>query len=254
MEKQSNVKMITLLDLWKVFIRNFWIIILAVALVTGGYFVYEKVTYEPRYESTATLYILRQDDKKNGNDTSDFTLALNVVTDCNYLLKSHAVIDDVIDELNLDMSYATLRSCINTSNPEGTRILEVRVESSSPKLSKEIVDAVCEIGAQKIEDAMGFQQVNLYEYGIYNESPIGLTGYITYFIIAIITAILAYTFLLLIYLFDDRITTDEEIEKHLNLHVIGDIPYLNGTRGNKYRYYKYGGRYSNDDSKNVEEG
>ena len=51
------------------------------------------------------------------------------------------------------------------SNPEDTRILEVTVKADSPKMAKAIVDRICTIGAARIEDAMGFQQVNVYELG-----------------------------------------------------------------------------------------
>ena len=52
-----------------------------------------------------------------------------------------------------------------------------------------------------------------------------------------------YAIFFLTYLFDDRLKTDEEIERALELTVIGDIPNADEHKNNKYGYYKYGKRY-----------
>lgn len=86
--------------------------------------------------------------------------------------------------------------CVSTSNPEDTRILEVTVRSDSPENAKRIVDQVCTIGAQRIEDAMGFQQVNLYEFGTTDPEPCNRTGLTTFLLAAIAAALAAYVVLL----------------------------------------------------------
>lgn len=83
------------------------------------------MTYVPKYEAKATLYILKQDASKTAA-SSDFSTALSVVNDCAYILRMESVLDEVIEELGLNTNYSTLRSRISTSNPEETRILEVR--------------------------------------------------------------------------------------------------------------------------------
>lgn len=253
MEQQSNARVITLTDLWSVFVHRLWTIILVVLIAVSSFYIVKSVTYTPKYESTATLYILKQDNEVSDYETSsNFSLALNVVNDCDYLLKSHAVLDEVITETGLDISYDSLCDSISISNPENTRILEVSVESSSPQLSKKIVDRVCEIGADKIEDAMGFQQVNLYEYGIYNEEPCNRTSITTYILAGLIVAVLTYAVFLIIFLLDDILRTDEDIYKQLKLHVIGDIPNANDTKNHKYGYYKYYGKNDNKDLESEE--
>lgn len=255
MEKHTGVRLITLNDLWYVFVSRIWIIFLATVIVVTGYFAFEKMTFEPRYESTATLYILKQDNEKNKDDTlADFSLALNVVNDCDYLLKSHSVIDKVIKDLDLKMSYNQLCGCITTTNPDNTRILKVTVESDSYELSKKIVDKVCKIGAERIEKAMGFKQVNLFEYGIMNSAPINVVGISTYLLLSAIVVVLTYTVFLIAFLFDDKIATDEDVQKYLGLHVIGNIPNFRDHSSNRYKYYKSHNRYiSTNDKESGEE-
>lgn len=235
----TNVRVVTLKDLWVILINRLWIMILAALVVTGGILLFNRLTFVPAYSSTATLYILRQDNAgSTRNSDSDFSLALKVVNDCDYLLKSHSVLDEVIRELNLDTDYKTLSKCVSISNPENTRILEVTVESNSPENAKQIVDAICKIGQEQITEAMGFQQVNLYEYGTLNNKPCNIMSITTYMLIGMITAILVYSVFLVIFLLDDRIRTEEDIERYLGLSVLGDIPNANDKRNNQYGYYK----------------
>lgn len=230
-------RVIRLKDLWDIFVHRLWAIILVAAICVGAVFAYNTLTFVPEYESTATLYILRENTGETGGTSSDFSLALAVVNDCTYLLKSHAVVDQVIAELKLNTRYSTLRDSISTSNPENTRILEVTVVAETPELAKQIVDKICEIGANKIQAAMGFNQVNLYEYGILEKSPCNQTGMFTYILIGMVVAVLAYGVFLIAFLADDRIRTEEDIEQYLQLSILGDIPNADDTKKHKYGYY-----------------
>ena len=161
MENSSSVRVVTLKELWEIFVHRWWVMLLAAAICAGGFFVINQLTFVPSYQSTATLYIHKQNESDSNTSADDFSLALKVVNDCDYLLKSHSVLDQVIEQLNLDISYEDLSKTVSTSNPEDTRILEVSVEAASPEEAKRIVDAVCEVGTDSITQAMGFQQVNL---------------------------------------------------------------------------------------------
>lgn len=240
----TSVRLVTLKDLWDIFVQRVWVMVLVAIVAAGGLFFVNRLTFVPAYSSTATLYILRQDSEA-ATESSDFSLALNVVNDCDYLLKSHSVLDEVLQELNLEIDYDNLSKNVSTSNPDDTRILEVTVESNSPERAKQIVDTLCKIGQEKITEAMGFQQVNLYEYGTLDPEPCNTTGLTTYLLVGIIAAVLAYSLFLVIFLLDDRIRTEEDIERYLGLSVLGDIPNTNGKKNHHYGYYAaYGSRIS----------
>ena len=136
----------------------------------------------------------------------------------------------MIQKLELQTGYKALSESVSTSNPENTRILEVTVESDSPENAKRIVDALCEIGQEKIAEAMGFQQVNLYEYGTLSSKPCNTTSMTTYLLAGVIAAILVYSAFLIVFLLDDRIRTEEDIERYLGLSILGNIPNANDKK------------------------
>ena len=247
METQGTEREITLTDLWEVFIRHIVPMLLAAILCVGLLAGYSKLILKPLYNSTATLYVLKQDKASDYVYTqSDFTLAMNVVNDCTYMLKSHTVLDDVIEELGLDMSYSELYSSISTSNPDNTRVLEVSVKTGSAERSKQIADSLCRIASEKITAAMGMDQVNVFAAGTLEVRPCNTVGLTKYVIAGIAAVVFVYAIYLVAFMLDDRIKSEEDIQKYLGLSVLGEIPNSNDSKhkGGKYgRYGKYGGRY-----------
>lgn len=244
MDNHENSKVVTLNDLWELFLHRLTIIVLAAVAAVLAFAGVTFITYEPMYESTATLYILRQSNEStsSGDASSDFSLALKVVNDCTYLLKSPTVLNQVIDELNLTLSYEELYDQVSTYNPSDTRILEVSVEAQTPELAKQIVDRICEIGQDSITSAMGFEQVNLFAYGSLDREPCNTTSVLVYLIIGVAAAVLAYSAFLVAFLLDDRIHSAEDIERYLHLSILGEIPDAKEAIGDHYGYYAYGGK------------
>ncbi|MDO4650227.1 MAG: hypothetical protein Q4B26_16430, partial [Eubacteriales bacterium] len=122
----------------------------------------------------------------------------------------------------------------------GTRILEVTVVADTPTEAKQIVDTLCRRGANEITKAMGFQQVNLYEYGTMDNVPCNTMQVQRIVLYGLIAAILVYAVFLVLYLLDDSLETDESIEQQLGLKILGRIPSAQSVAGR--RSYSYGSR------------
>lgn len=239
-DAKRMVKNITINDIFGVFIKKILFILLIPVILSGSLYALDYYRYTPKYSSTATLYILRQaNNTVTASDVaSDFSLALKVVNDCTYMLKGHTVLDKVQEQLNLNMEHDDLYKSISTYNPENTRILEVTVEAESPELAREIVDNLCSIGVSCINDVMGFEQINLYEWGTLEAEPCNKPGIKKYFFIGAAVAVVIFLVFLVLFLLDDTITDDEEIQRYLGLSILGDIP--NSETPTKKRYgYKY---------------
>ena len=252
MERQTvDTKTVSLKDLWHLFLQRLWIMILAAVAAIILMFVYVKVTFVPKYQSTATVYILSADQSFNQSISNDFTLALTLVQDCNYILKSRAVLDEVAVQMkenpdfgDRNYQYAMLADSISINNPTESRILEITVKASSPEEAKAIVDKVCQVGSEKIRTAMKLDQVNILEYGTLEENPYNATGLMTYLLIGFLAAVAVYGICLVIFVFDDRIRDNERIEQYLGLTVLGDIPDMVEAKKHRRGYYRKSYSYS----------
>ena len=246
MDNKETTITISLVDLWGIFIHRLVPMIIAGVIAIGALFAYSQLMVTPLYRSTATLYILKTDNDANyAAQNADFTLALNIVNDCTFIIKSNKVLNAVINELDLSMSASTLSKRVSTSNPTNTRILQVSVDTEDPNLSKQIVDKICEIGAVEIHDAMNMDQVSLFAYGNIPSSQSNRTRLRVYAAVGIGAAAVIYAIYLVMFLLDDKIKTEEDVKKYLNVSVLGEIPNANQSkkRGKYGRYGKYS-RYS----------
>lgn len=261
MEQNEIRDSISIADLWDVFISHVWQIVLAGLLVLAVLVGYSVFTYRPEYTSTATVYIVRQSDASSGNLTSpsssDFSLALNTVKDCTILLKSHKVLDVIIAELGMDISYEHLREMISVNNPTNTRYLEITVTAPTPSDAKIIVDKLCDVGGQSIVDIMGIDLVNQVDQGTLTDTPsnpmIGMICYVG----ALAAAVVVYGIYLVAFMLDDKISSPDDVEKYLGLSVLGLVPDAHDATGTKYSRYgkgRYGYYSSNPTSAAKTEG
>ncbi len=243
-EKKIILKTISIKDLWNV-LRGCWMFMLALAIIVSvaGY-LYGKSNYVPMYSSSATLYLLGtneggevgEDDK--GQWTVNYTLANVVIDDSIYLLTSRTVLNQLGDELGVANGYGAFKGGITIANPEGTRVLEVRAVASSPELAKQIVDGVCRIGSESINDVLDYNQMHVFEAGSYNPYPYNGISFSTYGLYGVIAAVVTYVVFLALFLFDTYIHTEEDIDRYLGVSVLGDIP--DAEEGKKKGKYAYG--------------
>ncbi len=235
--QSNNDSNIRFSDLMYLFISKIWVMILVAVIVGGSIFALNFFTYEPMYKSTASMYILRQSENEEKHDySSDFNVALNVVNDCKELLTTHKVLDRVIENDNLPFTYDELVSMISVTNEQNSRLLEITVTSSSPAQSKMIVDSVCEVGEKAIDELMGYDQINTHDKGTLEAVPCNSRFSYTFILGAIAAFILTYIVIVLLYIFDDRISDPDLAEKYLDLPVLALIPNMKNDKKNNGIY------------------
>lgn len=237
----EQVQQIKIMDFWDVFSKKAVFIVLAAVIAFAAFYIYDKVTFDPLYSSTSMLYILRQNEDIDNNSSevvNEITIASRVVNDCRHMIKSRAVVEAVITELGLDMSYEKLYSMITVNNPKDTRVLEIVVQADDPELAKQITDALRLKGRDRITEMMGFEQVRDYEPGTISRSPSNKTDVKFFVLVAAAAAVVVYAIFLVVFFADDRIRTDEDIERSLGLSVLSDVPDFNAQHKKSRRYYR----------------
>ncbi len=226
--QNNNEGTVKFSDLIFIFWSKLWLMLLVAVIVSGVIFTYNFAFVEPMYKSTGSIYILRQDsENENSNYNQDFNLALDVVTDCTKLLTSRSVLNEVIKTNDLEYTYTELYDMITITNPDNTRFLEISAICDDPNTAKQIVDSVCEIGKEQSVSIMGLNQLNIVDKATLPLEPFNSKYTYTILLGAMVGFILTYIICVLAFIFDDRISDPEYIEKYLELSVLGVIPSMN---------------------------
>lgn len=126
------------IDLREIFFllwRKIWILLLAAAaggIIIGSYSYY---FITPTYQSTAKVYIV-SGSADSLVSLSDIQIGSSLTKDYLILVKSRPVVEKVIDNLDMDISYRSMAKKIDVSNEDGTRIVNITVTDTNPQVSK----------------------------------------------------------------------------------------------------------------------
>ena len=127
---------IDLVELFYAILSRWTIILLTtVVLATLGY-CYGRFVVTPVYSSNSALYVL----SKSTSITSmaDIQVGANLTNDYMVVIKGRPVLEQVIENLGLEMSYDTLKNKVSVTNESNTRILNISVRDHDIKLAKVI--------------------------------------------------------------------------------------------------------------------
>ena len=227
----QNTEEIDLKELFLVLWSKIWILI---AAAVGGAVIaalYTILCVTPMYESTSSLYILSK--TTTLTSLTDLQLGSQLTQDYMVLAKSRNVVEDVIKELELDMTYEQFLDTVTITNESNTRILNLSVKNSDPYMAKTIVDKYAEVTARKTADVMATEVPNVVDKGVVAENPVSPNTKKNIVLGGLIFFVVAAGVIIVRYLLDDSIKTADDAEKYLGLTNLGSIPVYTGDKKGK---------------------
>lgn len=193
--------------------------LLAGAVIAGAA---TKIFITPVYSATSTMLVLTKETTLSS--LADLQIGSQLTKDYNILITSRTVLQDVVDELNLEMSYKELKGCITVDNPTDTRILSITATNTDPEMAKKIADTLAKTSADFIGDKMEVTSPKIIEEG---EVPTVQTSPSTkknVMVGALAGLVLSAGIIILLTLMDDTIKSEDDIEKYLGLTTLASIP------------------------------
>lgn len=227
MEKQSDEIEINLLELLGVLQARLFSILMAGLILAALFGLGTLFLMEPHYQSTSKLYIVGQSSAITS--LADLQTGAQLTQDYMVLVQSRPVLEKVIDNLGLDMQYEDLRALVSLNNPQDTRILEVTVTYGDPYMAKEMVDEVSGVSASRIASIMNVDAPTIAEYGHLESSPSSPSLKKNILAGGLIGILCSGLVIVVLYLLNDTIRTEEDVEKYLELNTLALIPIEEGA-------------------------
>ena len=255
-DEMKNEIEIDVRSLFATILNRLFVIILIGILVGGVAFVYTKFFISPQYVATTKVYILsKQDPDQKTLTTSDIAFASYLAKDYETLLTTRPVLQEVKKELNLDMSTDELEKMITVNVETDTRIMEISVTNTDPKLAKKVADKVREVANERLkvimDDLEPVRSVDEAELPTTPASPNvkrnTMMGFIAGFGISLLVVII-------LFILDDTSKTPDDIEKRLGVSVLAAIPLKSEESSRRSSYgYGYGSSAPKDKKKKKKE-
>lgn len=222
---QNDEVEIDLKEILFILLDKLIVILLVGVLCAGLAFLGTKLFITPKYQSKTSIYVMNQKEESTIS-ANDYVTSNYMTKDYEKLITSRPVMQQVISDLELDMSVNTLVSMITVQNITDTRIIEITVTDTDSFRARVIADAVRVASAIKIKDVMGIEDVNMVEEASLSSTPVSPNVFKNMLIGGMLGMILTIAIVVIAHVTDDTIKSPDDIEKYLGISTLASIPVM----------------------------
>ena len=195
--------------------------------------VYGLFIQKPAYKSYTTVILGGNESSNSGITQSDITLNKNLVDTYAEIVKSRRVLDQVISELRLDLTYEQLHEKINVTALNNTEIIKITVSDRDAIKAKNIANVTANYFASEVVDLYNLNNVNILDKAIESEKPYNINVMKQLVICFMVGLMLGVGVLFLIFYFDRTIKSVEQVEQKIKLPILGSVQEMSDKGGKK---------------------
>lgn len=213
------------------------ILLMAIFMVIG--FIYSSFFVVPKYSASTTLVLAQSASKEDGTiTTNDVTLNSKLISTYSGLLESSKVTRQVISNLGIDDSEASIKNNVSVSAETGTDIIKITVKNTDPEKAADIANEMAVVFAEEVKRLYGMDNINTLDVAEPNEVPSNVNLTKTIIIFGVIGAVIGVGYVFVLFMLDNSIKSSEDIEKAMGITVLANIPVYEadtkvGTRSSK---------------------
>ena len=219
---------ISLKDIFKTMRKHLVLIasLTILAIIITGLISYFVLT--PVYESS-TEFLVNQSPAEEGElINQNIETDLQLIKTYSGIIKSPVVLDQVVDELNLDMTTDELIENMTISNDEQSKIVNIWVQHQDPELAVEIANTTVAVFENEVRGLMNVDNVTILSLAVLKENPVPVSpNPVLYMAIAaVVGMMLGIGIAFLKENLDMTIKDQQDIKNILGIPVLGTIPLM----------------------------
>jgi capsular polysaccharide biosynthesis protein len=207
------------------------IIITAIAVIASGIVSYFLIT--PIYQSSTQLLVNQAKSEQTAYNPGEVQTNLQLINTYNVIIKSPAILDKVADQLGKDLTASQLNGKITVQSEQDSQVINLTVQDRDPQMAAAIANTTAQVFQKEIVNLMNIDNVNILAKAAIGEDPSPVKPQpILNIAIALVVGLMAGVGLafLLEYL-DNTIKQEQDIEKLLELPVLGSIAAMDSGKG-----------------------
>ena len=180
----------------------------------------------PIYQATTQLLVSQDKSEMPAYNVGDIQTNLQLINTYNVIIKSPAILKLVVQELALeDMSVEALNSKIAVSSVGDSQVVTIIVNDPDPYIARDIANTTALIFQREIVNLMNVNNVSiLAEASVFeNQQPVKPNPVLNMAIAMVVGLMLGVGLAFLLEYLDNTIKTELDIEKLLDLPILGAI-------------------------------
>ncbi|MCI2946955.1 protein tyrosine kinase modulator [Staphylococcus caledonicus] len=208
--------------IWEIIKKNWKLLVLLPVVFLLISLVYTFFIATPKYEAS-TQVLVNEKEKDKNMMAQEVQSNIQLVNTYSEILKSPRILDEVAKKHD-DYSSSKLNKMISVNTEAESQILNVSVRASNEEKSEKLANDVAKVFKKQIPDIMNVDNVTVLSNA--NGTATKVSPKITTNIVGglLLGLIIAALIVALKEMFDKRIRTEEDVERELEIPVLGSIP------------------------------
>lgn len=205
------------------------VIISLLAVTVSGLISFFLLT--PIYQASTQLLVNQSKNEQGVYNYNEVQTNLQLINTYNVIIKSPAILDLVIDELNLDMTTAQLNEKITVQSEQNSQVVNISVADPDASQAAEVANKTAEIFTREIASIMKVDNVSILAKAVVvdNQSPIKPKPLLNIAIALVVGLMAGVGLAFLLEYFDNTIKNEQDIEKTLGLPLLGVIAQIDDS-------------------------
>lgn len=200
------------------------------AILVSGIVSYFFIT--PIYQASTQLLVNQSKSDQTQFQYNEIQTNLQLINTYNVIIKSPAILDLVIKELDLDMTAGQLNQKITVQNEKDSTVVNLSVQDADAALAAKIANKTADVFKKEIVKIMSVDNVSVLakaEVGE-NQSPIKPQPLMNIAIAMVVGLMAGIGASFLLEYFDNTVKNEQEIEKLLGVPVLGVIAIMDEAK------------------------
>ncbi len=211
----------------RVILRKAWLVILVAVIGASVMFYRSAIATPDSYTASALMYVYTNNPNQTSYqyaNTADLNTAVRLLDTYSVVIRSKKVLDAVAERIGPPLTAEMLQGLIRVDSVSRTEVMRISVTSPDPYLSMNICNAVAECAPGEIIRVVNAGQVVVIDYASLPESR-DSKGVMTNVVVGGgAGAMLVCGALLLLFMRDRHIQSDETLRERFPIEILASIP------------------------------
>ncbi|GAA0367761.1 YveK family protein [Bacillus horti] len=206
--------------LWKR--KGLIVLVVLLAVIASALLSYFVLT--PQYEASTEI-LVNQAPTEGQVNQGDIRTNIDLINTYSVIIKSPRILDIVLAENQFNLSYRQLHDRIEVNSVQNSQVMSVAVTDTDYTRAASLVNAIASTFQREVVSLMNIDNVHIMAEAKadMNPAPVRPSPVLNIAIAFVIGTMLAIGLAFLLDYLDNSIKTEQDVEKYLDLPVIGTI-------------------------------
>ena len=216
-------------------LKKRWILIVSITLVAtliSG--ILSFFVIKPTYEASTKVFVGKEESSLEGYNTNDIQMYQKLLQTYAETIKTNEVIQAAINNTNADLSVKDVKDSLTVTPIADTQILQIKYKNNDPEVAKSILENITNEFVILSKELVPNGNVRVIEAVQLPEDPVAPNKKMNIAIAFLLGLMVSVGLVFLLEYLDNTFKNKENLERELNIPVLGVIPVVNEEwEGNK---------------------